>query len=292
MSSAIDPSSLLLSAAVPAFKCPAGTKMHILNLGTLQADESWILRGANASSLSNQNPQNRRRDLALLSALIEYPGIGLILYETGCAEDLDVKWGAPLTDVFPRVEYSDNHRLPNAIKATGNDIKDVKAVLIGHLHLDHAGGLEHFVDTNVPIYVHEEEFKHACWAVATGADLGVYLGHYMLLEQLKWSTFTESRLELYQGITLHHSPGHTPGLCIMQINLAQDGPFIWTTDQFHVAENYELGHPHGGLARDHNAWYRSLHMIRRLQRLFHARLIFGHDMDVATKLINEKPYYE
>ena len=33
--------SLLAPAAVPAFKCPQGTKMHILNLGTLQADEGW-----------------------------------------------------------------------------------------------------------------------------------------------------------------------------------------------------------------------------------------------------------
>lgn len=49
-----------------------------------------ILRGANASKLSNKNPENKRRELILLSALIEYPGIGLILYETGCAEDLDV----------------------------------------------------------------------------------------------------------------------------------------------------------------------------------------------------------
>lgn len=49
-----------------------------------------ILRGGNSSSLSNLNPENKRRDLVLLSALIEYPGIGLILFETGCAEDLDV----------------------------------------------------------------------------------------------------------------------------------------------------------------------------------------------------------
>lgn len=40
--------------------------------------------------MSNLNPVNKRRDLVLLSALIEYPGVGLILYETGCAEDLDV----------------------------------------------------------------------------------------------------------------------------------------------------------------------------------------------------------
>lgn len=49
-----------------------------------------ILRGGNTSTLSNLNPENKRRDLVLLSALIDYPGVGLILFETGCAEDLDV----------------------------------------------------------------------------------------------------------------------------------------------------------------------------------------------------------
>ncbi len=202
------------------------------------------------------------------------------------------KWGAPLTDVFPRVGYSEAQKLPAAIAATGNDIKDVKAVVIGHLHLDHAGGLEHFVGTDVPIYVHELEFKHACWAVATGADLGVYLGHYLDLEGLKWQTFDDDHLDLFQGITLHHSPGHTPGLVVMQVNLAKDGTFIWTTDQFHVAENYELTHPHGWLARDHTAWIRSHTMIKRLQRLYKARLIFGHDKTVVDGLLQEKKVFE
>lgn len=49
-----------------------------------------ILRGANTSLLSDPNPVNKRRQLVLLSALIEYPGVGLILYETGCAEDIEV----------------------------------------------------------------------------------------------------------------------------------------------------------------------------------------------------------
>ncbi|KIW63929.1 hypothetical protein PV04_08893 [Phialophora macrospora] len=279
--------ALLAQAGVPAFKCPPGTKMHFLDLGTLQADEGWLLRGGNGSSLSNKNPENKRRDLIILAALIEYPGVGLILWETGCAEDLQVAWPAPLTDVFPRVAYSDEQKLPAAIKATGNDIKDVKAVVIGHLHLDHAGGLEHFMGTDVPIYVHEEEFKHACWAVATGADLGVYLPGYMSLDKLKWNTFTEDHLDLFQGITLHHSPGHTPGLCIMQVNLEGSGTWIWTTDQFHIAENYELSHPHGWLARDHNAWIKSLKMIQRFQRLFDAKLVFGHDMDVAKKYMGK-----
>jgi hypothetical protein len=37
-------SNLLASAAVPAFKCPKGTKMHILDLGMLEADESWLAK--------------------------------------------------------------------------------------------------------------------------------------------------------------------------------------------------------------------------------------------------------
>jgi glyoxylase-like metal-dependent hydrolase (beta-lactamase superfamily II) len=194
--------------------------------------------------------------------------------------------------LFPRTKYKDSNRLPDAIKATGNDIKDVKAIIMGHLHLDHAGGLEHFLDSGVPIYVHEEEFKHACWAVGTKADFGVYVPHYMDLERLTWKTFPDSTLDLYQGITLHHSPGHTPGLVIMQINLEKDGTFIWTTDQFHVKENYELAQPHGWLARDHNAWVRSLGMIQRLQRLFGATLVFGHDKEVADELISKKKFFE
>jgi hypothetical protein len=43
MSSSTDVSSLLVQAAVPGFKCPTGTKMHILDLGTLEADESWYV---------------------------------------------------------------------------------------------------------------------------------------------------------------------------------------------------------------------------------------------------------
>lgn len=226
------------------------------------------------------------------------------LYVLGSPDILDIcsrplakylrlqKWGAPLTDIFARTGYTDDMKLPNAIKATGNDIKDVKAVLFGHLHLDHAGGLEHFIGTDVPIYVHEEEFKHACWAVGTQADLGVYLGDYMNLGGLKWKTFSEDHMDLFQGISLHLAPGHTPGLCIMQVNLAKDGTFIFTTDQYHVVENWEASQPQGWLARDHNAWVKSHAMIQRMQRLFNATMVFGHDKPTADRLIAAKKFYE
>jgi hypothetical protein len=33
--------SLLATAGVPAFLCPEGTKVHILNLGTMRVDAGW-----------------------------------------------------------------------------------------------------------------------------------------------------------------------------------------------------------------------------------------------------------
>lgn len=78
----------------------------------------------------------------------------------------------------------------------------------------------------------------------------------------------------------------------MQVNLEKVGLFIWTTDQFHIAEIYELSHPHGWLARDHNAWIKSLKMIWGLQRMFKAELVFGDDKETATRLMSAKKYYE
>lgn len=115
---------------------------------------------------------------------------------------------------------------------------------------------------------------------------------YLNLSKLRWETFNEERLDLWQGITIYHAPGHTPGLSIMQVNLPNDGTWIWTTDQYHVRENYYDDHPHGWLIRDYNSWVRSGKMIKRLQRLFQAKLIFGHDYDIANEHINTKPFYE
>lgn len=49
----------------------------------------------------------------------------------------------------------------------GYDIKGVKAIIMDRVHSDHAGGLEHFRGTEIPISVHEEKFNHACWVAGT-----------------------------------------------------------------------------------------------------------------------------
>jgi glyoxylase-like metal-dependent hydrolase (beta-lactamase superfamily II) len=110
--------------------------------------------------------------MAMISVLISHPTEGLLLFETGAGKDYPKVWGAPLNDIFARVAYVEDQELDKAIAKTGNDIKDVKGVIMGHLHLDHAGGLEQFVGMNIPIFVHELELKHAYYSIATKSDIG------------------------------------------------------------------------------------------------------------------------
>lgn len=261
-------------------KVPPGTKLWLLHLGDLEADLGWMVRGGNSTGLSSAGlpMMHERRTLAMLSVLIDHPKMGLILYEVGAGKDYPTVWGAPLNDIFARVNYKEEHELGAAIAATGNDIKDVKAIICGHLHLDHAGALEHFRGTNIPVYVHELELKQAFYSVATKSDLGVYLPYYLSFD-INWKTFTGSFLEIAQGLTLRHSPGHTPGLCILVVNMQQSGTWIFTSDQYHVRENYEDSHPQGWLARDHDQWVRSHQMIQMLARRTEAKIILGHDKE-------------
>ncbi|KAI4646594.1 hypothetical protein J4E93_004815 [Alternaria ventricosa] len=238
---------------------------------------------ANASLSSNPNPTNKRRKLIMLGILIQHPTEGLILYETGAGENYPEDVGPPIQDIFTRIDHDASKNLDAQIALTGHDIDDVKMVIIGHLHLDHSGGLEHFRGKDVPVYVHELELKHAFYSVATKTDLGVYLPHYLTFD-INWVPFHGSYYEIAPGINLHHAPGHTPGLTIMQVNLKESGTWVFTSDQYHVKENYADGVPQGWLARDHDAWVRSHQMIKGLQKRTRAKVVLGHCWDTIREL--------
>ena len=164
--------------------CPPGTKFHVLEVGWLECDEAFVTRGGNTSlkSTEGQSFVNKRRQMPMYCILVEHPHEGLILWETGCGKDYPTVWGPAASDIFARVNYEPHHELRAAVEATGNRIEDIKKIIIGHLHLDHAGGLDEFLDTtDTEIWVHERELTSAFWSVATGADAGVYLPHYLKL---------------------------------------------------------------------------------------------------------------
>lgn len=128
-------------------KAPPGTKLWLLNCGFLEAEEGWFKRGGGVSTKSDPKKAPERRKMVVISVLIEHPTEGLILFETGSGKDFPNVWGAPLNDIFAQVDYNEEQELDKQIELAGHSIKDVKMVIMGHLHLDHAGGLQYFIGT-------------------------------------------------------------------------------------------------------------------------------------------------
>jgi glyoxylase-like metal-dependent hydrolase (beta-lactamase superfamily II) len=119
---------------------------------------------------------------------------------------------------------------------------------------------------------------------------GLYLPSYLQFD-LNWKPFHGSSLGFAQGIFIHHCPGHTPGLCIIQINLKKSGTWIFTSDQYIVRENYDSLGTQGWLTRDHHAWSQSNQMVHFLQKITKAKVIFGHDREVFQQYQSAPHYY-
>lgn len=264
-------------------------KVHFLDLGRIEYDLGWALLGAGVSTPSDPNPTSPRRNVAVIATLIDHPSAGPVLFDTGIAPAYQELWPAQIQQAFAVTRFEDENRLEGALGAAGYALHDVRAVVLSHLHLDHAGGLEAFRGTNVPIYVHADELRNAFYAVATGEDLGAYLPHYVDAS-FNWQPLHQDTVELFSGCTLHLLPGHTYALYGLRLDLANAGTFFLTSDQFHLRDNWEGPQPLGWLLRDHAAWWRSYRFTKALVDQTSARLVFGHDAEVLTDLRREPCY--
>jgi glyoxylase-like metal-dependent hydrolase (beta-lactamase superfamily II) len=264
-------------------------KLRLLDFGQLTADQGWFIEGAGTSLVSNQTPEVVRKNLKMIGVLVEHPKNGVILYELGPAPNYKDFWPEPLLDVFPISCCTEENHLDKQLEKAGYSIKDVSAIIIGHMHLDHAGGLELFRGTQVPVYAHEEELKYAFYAIATKQDFGPYLPHY-IDSAFNWKAVHGPEVELFPGITLYHTPGHTPGLMAMKVDLKNAGSFVFTSDTFFFKENYLQPSPPGWLVRDMSAWWRSLAKIQTLVNRNDAHIVYGHDTDVFAEYTKEAFY--
>ena len=211
----------------------------------------------------------------ILAYLIEASN-GRILYDVGCdyrkladPDARDVHYG-PGGFPFGPPDMIEDETLPRLLALLGVAPRDVDAVVLGHLHFDHAGGLGDF--TGAEIHCHADE-----WTAAEENGDGAYFASDFAGDH-RWRLDRQER-PLSPGITLVNTPGHTAGHRSLLVELPAGRPVLLTGDAADLHENLESEIAPGVLWHDREDL--ALASIRRLKELAaaeRAELWPNHDL--------------
>jgi glyoxylase-like metal-dependent hydrolase (beta-lactamase superfamily II) len=217
------------------------TAVHLLDRGRIDADLNFVLDGHVVATASDPNPELDYGTFAVWNLVVDHPE-ATVLFDTGSHPDAgDGYWPAPLFEAFAHHDAGERD-LKTALDDAGFSLSDIDAVVMSHLHLDHAGGLYHFAGTDTPVYVHEEELKFAYYSAKTD-----------------------------QGSVAYWAPDFDHDLDWRVVLVAGDTAYL--------DPNYEAGHSMASsLLYDNRAWADSVARVKERERQTGADVLLGHDL--------------
>ena len=207
---------------------------------------------------------------------------GWILYDTGWPPE-----AVPLlADLGLDPRIGDGNNAPAQLGRIGVRPSEVTKIVLSHLHVDHAGGLQYFPEAQV--YVQKDELAYALYPNSFQAL--AYARETFAIPDIKWQVM-EGDGVILTGITAILANGHTPGLQGLVVELPESGFILLCADACYLRENLEHSIPPGNAWNAVLAQY-ALKRYQALQSLLGARLYPGHDLDFFTKEIEIAKAFE
>jgi glyoxylase-like metal-dependent hydrolase (beta-lactamase superfamily II) len=163
------------------------------------------------------------------------------------------------------------------------DPADVLDVVITHMHYDHAGNVALF--PRARFHVQDTEMAYCTGRAMTHQHLATPFAAENVVEMVRRVfdgrvVFHAGDSVLYPGVTLHHLPGHTPGLQAVRVETGR-GPVVLASDAAHFWANLERQTPFPVVA-DVPQYLESLHALARLAPSTD-HIIPGHDPGVLAR---------
>ncbi|AXQ78794.1 N-acyl homoserine lactonase family protein [Streptococcus chenjunshii] len=221
-------------------------KLHILHTGTVIVDEALPYHRDTDSPIAWTGflrGKKHRMELPVSVYLIEHPK-GLVLIDTGWHTDnrhrqlrnLSFQW------FVNKAVLPEGQTVHEQLAKLGYSPSDIDAVVLSHLHCDHADGLR-LVKEAKKILVSEPEWQTA------KKDRFKYLHHEWKGVDLQTFTLTKTgkgpqgmSYDLFGdgSIEFIWIPGHSDGLCATTIKNTQTGRYILlTSDAGYSPKNWE-----------------------------------------------------
>ena len=170
--------------------------------------------------------------------------------------------------IYPPIVTAENE-LPLQLQQLGIEYRDVKRVVLSHLHLDHAGYLKYF--HHAPVYIQRQEYEHG---FSAARPTSYFLEDYNSPD-IQWQ-LREGDWEVVPGLTMLSTRGHTPGHQSAVVELPESGTCVLPFDAGDLQENFDQEILPGECVDDIAA----LASIRRLKSIVaqtKGRMILFHD---------------
>jgi N-acyl homoserine lactone hydrolase len=117
--------------------------------------------------------------------------------------------------LFDTGASGDRPGLLQALAKRGIERKDIRTVILSHLHFDHVANVECFPEAE--IVLHETELDY--FQGQRDSDLALPVFQIDSLLRSRKLTFVSGELDVLPGIRMIHTPGHTGGHCSLALSI-------------------------------------------------------------------------
>lgn len=186
--------------------------------------------------------------------------------------------------LVPQLTEADDLR--NRLAELGLTAANIDIVVLTHNHFDHAGNVADFPDAEIVIHRadHEIGVQRGRESLPGGIPERAADGRPLRYRLI------DGDEELAPGLTLLHTPGHSPGHLSVVIDLPETGTVILAIDAIYSRLNRERNNYKIGF--DPAAGARSAARLIELAGARNALLIYGHDPDQWPTLRHAPDRYQ
>jgi glyoxylase-like metal-dependent hydrolase (beta-lactamase superfamily II) len=271
----------------------AGVRVHPLLVARMLAMPHFYQRPsgplATLRGLGLLTPRRRWTPVPIPAFLVEHPGVGPILIDTGLPKAAAEEGARALgfaAGIAYSVEMAAEDAVVEQLPRLGVDPMDVRIVVMTHLHYDHAGGVAAFPQATFVVDADE-------WRAARGGGFTKGYGRKLIDHPFDWREvdFDDPRVTSFASfgrtidlfgdgsVRLISTPGHSAGHMSVLLRLESGRELLLAADAAYARRTIdeELVPV---LVDDVHRYRRSLREIRRyVEQTPGAEVICGHDRD-------------
>jgi N-acyl homoserine lactone hydrolase len=280
-----------MTALAATAASPEGMKLYVFTSQPLDIAKSALSSGATG---------NEKFMIPVGFFLIKHPK-GNVLFDTGDNDKVitDKTYWGPMAGLLDKGVSADL-AIDTQLEKVGIKASDINYVILGHMHLDHAGNVSKF--PNATIVVQRDEIQNAfwphpgtacCYITTDFSNLRASDGGGMANKQPMIELNGDLDLFGDGSVYVHRAVSHTPGSQIALIRLPKTGLVVLTSDLCYSKENLDKDIlPSIALTYDPMGMLDGYHYVKQAVDREKGDVIFAHDPDVFKAHKHSPEYYE